>query len=45
MDSGYRWDLAITHRGAEVETFAGEYFTDSARRTLLIAGVGFDPRT
>ncbi|WP_447942967.1 hypothetical protein [Microbacterium aurum] len=45
MDSEYRWDLAITHRGTEVQTFAGEYFTDKERRTLLIAGVGFDPRT
>lgn len=45
MRSDYRWDLAITHRGAELQTFVEEYFDQPDRRILLIAGAGFDPRT
>lgn len=45
MSSEYRWDLAITHRGAELELFVEQYFNRAERRILLIAGAGFDPRT
>lgn len=45
MRTEYRWDLAITHRGAELNNFVGEYFDSADRRILLIAGAGFDPRT
>lgn len=45
MDSEFRWDLAITHRGDEVMTFLTEYFAADDSQVLLIAGAGFDPRT
>ena len=45
MRSEYRWEHAITHRGDELHTFVGQYFDKPERRTLLIAGAGFDPRT
>ena len=45
MSNNYRWDLAITHRGAELESFVEQYFDDAERRILMIAGAGFDPRT
>jgi len=45
MRSDYRWDLAITHRGDELNAFVDEYFNDADRKILLIAGAGFDPRT
>lgn len=45
MRSDYRWDLAITHRGTELNSFVDEYFNDADRKILLIAGAGFDPRT
>lgn len=45
MRSNYRWDLAITHRGAELKTFITQYFDQPHRRILLVAGAGFDPRT
>ena len=39
-----RWDPCIAHRGPETDAFVAEYFSDSGRSTLLIAGAGFDPR-
>lgn len=45
MHSDYRWDLAITHRGAELDAFVHEYFDDPDRNILLVAGAGFDPRS
>lgn len=40
-----RWDPCISHRGAEVDAFVASYFGVPDRRTLLIAGAGFDPRS
>ena len=40
-----RWDPCISHRGAEVDGFVGEYFALAGRQVLLIAGAGFDPRS
>ncbi|WP_456819917.1 hypothetical protein [Cellulomonas sp. URHB0016] len=37
--------MAVTHYEAAFDQFAVEYFGASNRRTLVIAGVGFDPRT
>jgi hypothetical protein len=39
------WDPCISHVGAETETFFREYFADAARRAVIIAGGGFDPRS
>ena len=38
------WDSCITHFDNEVGKFIAEYFADSRRRCLLVAGAGFDPR-
>jgi hypothetical protein len=45
MSSLRLWDRCINHRGADTQRFVADYFSDSDRRTLLIAGVGFDPRS
>ncbi len=45
MHSEYRWELAITHRGSELDTFIDEYFNNTGRSILLVAGAGFDPRS
>lgn len=45
MTSSARWNLCVSHRGQEVEEFARAYFPSSARRVLLVAGAGFDPRS
>lgn len=45
MPREHRWDLCIAHRGAEVDGFVAEYFALPARRIVLIAGAGFDPRS
>ena len=39
-----RWDPCIAHRGVEVDDFIAEYFSQSGRSPLLVAGAGFDPR-
>lgn len=39
-----RWDNCVEHRGAEVIPFLDNYFGHQDRRTLFIAGAGFDPR-
>jgi hypothetical protein len=39
-----RWDPCITHRDKAFFAFAAQFFT-SARRILLVAGAGFDPRS
>ena len=44
MISTRRWDPCIAHRGDGVETFITQYFGQSDRRALLVAGAGFDPR-
>lgn len=40
-----RWDRCIEHRGDETSSFITDYFSQSDRRVLLIAGAGFDPRS
>lgn len=45
MHNDYRWELAITHRGTELDTFIDEYFDNTERNVLLVAGAGFDPRS
>lgn len=40
-----RWDPCVAHRGREVDDFIAEYFGLGARRVLLVAGAGFDPRS
>ena len=41
----YRWEPCIAHRDMEVDTFISEYFDESERKVLFIAGIGFDPRS
>ena len=45
MDRKYRWDPCISHRGDEADEFLAQYFTQVDQKILLIAGVGFDPRS
>ncbi len=45
MARNLRWDPCIAHRHEDVPGFINEYFGDPNRRTLLIAGAGFDPRS
>src|SRR5947209_55893 len=45
MSSLRRWDRCINHRGTDTQRFVADYFSDGARHALLIAGVGFDPRS
>jgi len=40
-----RWNPCISHRGTEVDKFITDYFGDTSRSVLLIAGAGFDPRS
>ncbi len=40
-----RWQPCVNHRPDEIEEFISSYFGSSAcKRTILIAGAGFDPR-
>ena len=39
------WMNCITHRDKEVDTFLADYFDDTSRHVLLVAGAGFDPRS
>lgn len=45
MISLRRWDRCINHRGMDTRRFVVDYFSDGDRRALLIAGIGFDPRS
>lgn len=45
MRRSLRWDPCIAHSGDEVHSFLGDYFKDSAREILFVAGAGFDPRS
>lgn len=45
MERKLRWDPCISHTGDEAEGFIAEYFAQSDRKVVLIAGAGFDPRT
>ena len=40
-----RWRTAVGFRGEDFLRFGADYFTDTSRRILLIAGAGFDPRS
>lgn len=44
MALDWRWDPCVSHDGIEAERFVAEYFPEKQRKTLLIAGAGFDPR-
>lgn len=39
------WDRCVNHRGVETELFLSDYFGRAEARVLLIAGIGFDPRS
>ena len=39
------WDRCIHHRGLETHQFIADYFGKRSSRALLIAGLGFDPRS
>ena len=43
--NGGRWDPCITHDGDEVEAFLNGYLARQDRTILLVAGMGFDPRS
>lgn len=45
MPPPLRWDPCIAHRGDETRSFVQDYFKDSARQVLFVAGAGFDPRS
>lgn len=44
MARDWRWDPCISHSGDAVGEFIEEYFADTSRNTVVIAGAGFDPR-
>ncbi|PDT16095.1 hypothetical protein CO670_15045 [Rhizobium sp. J15] len=44
MARNWRWDPCVSHDGGEAEAFVADYFALNKRKTLLIAGAGFDPR-
>ena len=39
------WENCIVNFDNQVEDFIGEYFSEKARRVLLVAAAGFDPRS
>lgn len=45
MSAKRRWQPCVAHRGEPAKEFLAEYFGEPARRVLLIAGAGFDPRS
>ena len=40
-----RWIRCVDHRGRQVRDFVEDYFADTSRHVLLVAGAGFDPRS
>ncbi|MYD69359.1 MAG: hypothetical protein F4W89_01245 [Acidobacteria bacterium] len=44
MTNGRRWDPCVAHRDSDLDTFLDDYFTQTDRSVLLVAGAGFDPR-
>lgn len=40
-----RWDPCIVHCGDEADRFIEQYFAQTDRNILLVAGAGFDPRS
>ena len=45
MDYQRRWDPCISHCGDEADGFLTQYFAQTDRNILLVAGAGFDPRS
>ena len=45
MPQTYNWDHCIVHGRELSADFISEYFESKSRKTLLIGGAGFDPRT
>lgn len=43
--SSLTWDPCISHRDSAALNFINQYFSNENRRTLLICGAGFDPRS
>jgi hypothetical protein len=39
------WEHCLTHGDQETRSFIREYFGDADRRTLIVGGAGFDPRS
>lgn len=44
MARDWRWDPCISHSGDAVSEFIDDYFADTNRNVIVIAGAGFDPR-
>ena len=45
MGQERRWDPCVAHRRDEVDRFVTDYFTQTDRKVLLVAGASFDPRS
>ena len=45
MGAKRRWDPCVFHRNNEFDEFLDSYLVRSDREILLVAGVGFDPRS
>ena len=45
MNESFRWDPCVAHIGCDAEKFLSSYFGLPDRSILLVAGVGFDPRS
>ena len=45
MSQKRRWDPCVAHRGDKVDGFITDYFMQTDRTVLLVAGAGFDPRS
>lgn len=43
--TNHRWEYGITHANEELDEFLVNFFEDSDRNIVLIAGAGFDPRS
>lgn len=43
--NGSRWDPCVSHYGDEIDEFLSEYLARRDRTILLVAGIGFDPRS
>ena len=43
MKPPFRWEHCIVQHDADVLTFVQEFFRQTHRKALLIAGAGFDP--
>ena len=45
MGAKRRWDPGVFHRDGEIDEFLDGYLARSDREILLVAGIGFDPRS